>query len=195
MSMPALLALVALGYALSRKKKAPEEATFRVVERPPELKPLPAFKEDDVFGKADKAASQESEVQNIDQWSNEPAPPRAPSVQVVQPPPEMDAEQNAPESPPVVPIEPGQAAQAAAINPGVPLEEVVRADPAVAARELAQYVSRNRGKGAKLGTKGGPSPAVRALQMQMGVEPADGIYGPQTRAKGESLGVSMPGRT
>jgi hypothetical protein len=42
-------------------------------------------------------------------------------------------------------------------------------------------------RGAELGVKGQPNPIVKAAQLDMGDVPADGIYGPRTRAKGKAL--------
>lgn len=214
MSALPLLALGAL-FLLTRKKS--DGATTRVVSKSPELPPLKPFTTDEVFPEqaAKPAASPEASPEvfpaaqvpqehaentpaQVEQWGPPPAPVPSESqpVQVVQPPPEMDAAQDQVEQTPPVPIEPGQAAQAAALNPGTPIEEVMRPDPVAAARELAAYVAENRGKGAKLGTKGAPSNAVKALQLQMGGGlVADGIYGPKTRARGQELGVSMPPRS
>ena len=51
-------------------------------------------------------------------------------------------------------------------------------------------------RGPELGVKGSPSGAVKAAQIDMGVTPADGIYGPETRAKGKQLiGTTFPART
>lgn len=205
-----ILPLLALGALIFASKKK-SEATVRVVSKMPDLKPLPVFNEaqvfadapvvtpaahaqEDAFKSADDEAAKESQVPSLEAWGGTAPLPSKPQF-VVQPPLELDAEQNDAVSPAPVPVTPGQASEAAASNPGMPVDEVVQADPVAAARELASYVANNRGRGAKLGTKSAPSDAVRALQQQMGVEPADGIYGPQTRARGQSLGVSMPARS
>jgi hypothetical protein len=53
-----------------------------------------------------------------------------------------------------------------------------------AAQGLLAYL---QGQGADQGSKGSPSPMVRAAQQQMGALTADGIYGPATRARGAQL--------
>lgn len=215
------LPLLALGALLLLTRKKSDGATTRVVSKSPDLPPLPVYTTEQVFPEAAApaaaapaapaaevspevfpAAQQPQEhAENtpaaVDQWGPPAAPVPSPSnpVAVVQPPPEMDAAQEQPEQTPPVPIEPGQAAQAAAMNPGAPIEEVMRPDPVAAARELAEYAAANKGKGAKLGTKGAPSSTVKALQLQMGGGlVADGIYGPKTRDRGRELGVTMPPR-
>lgn len=214
MSMLPLLALGAVLLFAGKKKKS--EATVRVVEQQPPLKPLPVFDEaavfdtptsvrkeaelqqpsDSVFRQADATAAKESQAADLSQWGSDPLPQKTPqgTVNVVQPPLEMSEDQSEAVMQQPVPITPGQASEAAAQNPGLPVDEVVPADPNAAARELASYVTKNKGKGAKLGTKAAPSDVVRALQAQMGGLVTDGIYGPATRERGKALGVTMPPR-
>ena len=69
--------------------------------------------------------------------------------------------------------------------------------PEQAARDLltlARLLLKS-GKGAQLGSKGNPSPAVQSAQRDMGGLTADGIYGPATRERGKGLiGVDFPVR-
>jgi hypothetical protein len=61
--------------------------------------------------------------------------------------------------------------------------------PIRAAQELHDYARKaiaNR-QGALLGTKTRPNAFVRGAQLDMGVTPADGIYGPATRTRGQQL--------
>lgn len=66
-----------------------------------------------------------------------------------------------------------------------------------AARDLLAYVQASTGgdRGSKLGYKGRPNAFVQAAQTDMGGLTADGIYGPDTRARGKALlGKSFPPR-
>ena len=68
--------------------------------------------------------------------------------------------------------------------------------PLKAAQELLAYVKPilSAKRGSELGTKGAPNSFVKAAQLDMGLEP-DGIYGPDTRARGKQLlGVTFPAR-
>ena len=71
-------------------------------------------------------------------------------------------------------------------------------DPAQAAQDLYNYVKKAIAskQTALLGTKSRPNPFVRTAQRDMGLIPADGIYGPATRARGKSIlkGVNFPAR-
>jgi hypothetical protein len=55
-----------------------------------------------------------------------------------------------------------------------------------AALDLLAYVTPILAakRGSELGVKGAPNAVVKAAQLDMGDVPADGIYGPRTRAKG-----------
>jgi hypothetical protein len=66
-----------------------------------------------------------------------------------------------------------------------------------AALDLLAYVTPILAakRGAELGVKGAPNGVVKAAQLDMGDVPADGIYGPRTRAKGTALsGKKFPPR-
>jgi hypothetical protein len=58
-----------------------------------------------------------------------------------------------------------------------------------AALDLLAYVTPILAakRGSELGVKGAPNAVVKAAQLDMGDVPADGIYGPRTRAKGKAL--------
>lgn len=205
MSLGPLLALAAGFWLLSSNKK--KGATVRVHSREPESvtreleKQLPVFTEEQVFGPR--------EVKQVEPLPIVDAPPTSSPQPVPAVPEEMQRQEEQVFD--AMPIEPGPVAveqvpapvqsdspepvQVEDVEPVVTAQpEVVQTNPRRAAEELAAYVRANRGKGAKLGTKGKPSDTVRALQLQMGEEPADGIYGPSTRKRGEELGVSMPPR-
>jgi hypothetical protein len=66
-----------------------------------------------------------------------------------------------------------------------------------AALELLAYVTPILAahRGSELGVKNAPNPVVKAAQLDMNDVPADGIYGPRTRAKGTALtGKKFPPR-
>jgi hypothetical protein len=66
-----------------------------------------------------------------------------------------------------------------------------------AALELLAYVTPILAakRGSELGLKNHPNAVVKAAQLDMGDVPADGIYGPRTRAKGTALtGKKFPAR-
>lgn len=58
---------------------------------------------------------------------------------------------------------------------------------------LRQYLVSNRNNPAAWGLKGKPSAPVANFQRAAGIT-QDGIYGPQTKAAGERVGVPMPAR-
>lgn len=69
--------------------------------------------------------------------------------------------------------------------------------PQKAAQDLLAYVKPILAakKGSELGTKGAPNPFVKSAQIDMGGVAADGIYGPDTRARGKQLlNVTFPAR-
>lgn len=77
------------------------------------------------------------------------------------------------------------------------VEPTAPRSPKEAAQALFDYASRvlKAGKGASLGTANAPSSTVRAAQSDMAMHVADGIYGPDTRARGkELLGKTFPVR-
>lgn len=97
---------------------------------------------------------------------------------------------------PATPATPALKLAAAAKAAAAPKPPAKRA-PIQAARELLEYVSSviKSGQGATLGSKTAPNPAVKAAQLDMGISPADGIYGPATRNKGKALtGKDFPAR-
>jgi hypothetical protein len=64
--------------------------------------------------------------------------------------------------------------------------------PAAAANDLLAYFNAGR----PLGTRNAPSTFVQAAQRDMGGLVADGIYGPNTRTRGQALiGKAFPPRT
>lgn len=187
MSLPLVAAAAALLFLMS-KKKVSAPAPVVVDEAPPRAlpsSPVPVSNADRVFN-TDPEAEPMSPVQAFE--SSPVVPVQAPPVPAPVPDNPEPAQPTA-----VAPLEPSKAVQQAQESPGEAVEEVQEADPVAAARELAAYVAKNRGKGAMLGVKGKPSPTVKALQLQMGVT-ADGIYGPATRQRGTELGVGMPPR-
>jgi hypothetical protein len=98
---------------------------------------------------------------------------------------------------PAAPATPAALKLAAAAKAAAAPKPPAKRAPIQAARELLEYVSSaiKSGQGSTLGTKTAPNPAVKAAQIDMGVSPADGIYGPATRNKGKSLtGKDFPAR-
>lgn len=86
-----------------------------------------------------------------------------------------------------------------AARPPSPLDSgtVARRSPQAAATDLLAYVNQavKAKKTATLGSKGKPNTFVEAAQRDMGGLTADGIYGPDTRARGKALtGKSFPPR-
>ena len=96
----------------------------------------------------------------------------------------------------------GAAAPPVRVQPPAAKQPVVAPAPAAkrsakdAAASLLAYVKPILAakRGAELGTKGAPNGQVKAAQLDMGIT-ADGIYGPDTRKRGQQLsGVSFPPR-
>lgn len=83
-------------------------------------------------------------------------------------------------------------AKAAAVTASKPASNRTGAD---AARQLLTYVNAAIAQKRTLGSKASPDPVVKAAQLDMGVSPADGIYGPATRSRGKALiGSTFPAR-
>lgn len=100
-----------------------------------------------------------------------------------------------------LPRAPGPPLEVDAGTPNVaktPTAAAAKRTPQKAAQDLLAYVKPILAarKGSELGTKGAPNPFVKSAQIDMGGVAADGIYGPDTRARGKQLiNVTFPART